>query len=65
MIYATIETFHQIICLQSSTMNSLLFIFPSLSSYFMSIIMIFSLFINEHPFKQEKKSTYVIEVFIR
>ena len=39
MIYATIETFHQIIYLQSSAMNSLLFIFPSLSSYFMSVIM--------------------------
>ena len=37
MKYATIETLHQIKHLQPFAMNILLFIFPSLSFYFMSL----------------------------
>ena len=40
MIYATIETLHQIKYLQPFAMNILLFILPSLSFYFMSLITI-------------------------
>ena len=54
--YNFFEDFYQIKYLQLSTMKILLFILHSLSSYFMSLISMFSsLIFNEHPFKQEKK----------
>ena len=54
--YNFFEDLYQIKYLQSSTTKILLFILHSLSSYFMSLITMFSLHIfNEHPFKQEKK----------
>ena len=53
--YATIEIFHQIKYLQPFAMNILLFIIHSLSSYFMSLTMMFSLIFNEHLFKKESK----------
>ena len=58
MIYATIQTLHQIKYLQPFAMNILLFIFSSLSFYFMSLTMMFSLIknFNEHLFKKEKRN---------
>ena len=54
--YNFFEDLYQIKYLQLSTMKILLFILHSLSSYFMSLISMFSsLIFNEHPFKQEKK----------
>ena len=57
MIYATIETLHLIKYLQPFAMNILLFILSSLSFYFMSLTMMFSLIknFNEHLFKKKKK----------
>ena len=43
MIYATIETLHQIKYLQPFAMNILLYILPSLSFYFISLTTILSL----------------------
>ena len=43
MTYATIETLHQIKYLKPFPMNILLFILPSLSFYFMSLITVLSL----------------------
>ena len=54
--YNFFEDLYQIKYLQLSIMKILLFILYSLSSYFMSLILMFSsLIFNEHPFKQEKK----------
>ena len=54
--YNFFEDLHQIEYLQSSTMKILLIILYYLSSYFMSLTMMFSILIlNEHIFKQEKK----------
>ena len=54
--YNFFEDFHQIKYLQPSTMKILLFIFHSLSSYFINLTTMFQLlFFNEHPFKQKKK----------
>ena len=54
--YAIIETLHQIKYLQPFAINILLFILPSLSFYFMSLIMMLSLInFNEHIFKKENK----------
>ena len=54
--YNFFEDLHQIKYLQPSKMKILLFILHSLSSYFMSQTMMFSLLIfNEYPFKYEKK----------
>ena len=54
--YNFFEDLYQIKYLQLSTMKILLFILHSLSSYFMSLISMFSsLIFNERPFKQEKK----------
>ena len=56
MIYATIETLHQIKYLQSSTIKILLFVLP-----FFHIILeaqlrcLAYIIFNEHLFKQEKK----------
>ena len=55
MIYATIETTHQMKYIQPSTMEILLSILPSLLSYFMSKIKMFILIFNmkKSPFTQE------------
>ena len=74
MIYATVETLHQIKYLQPVAMNIFLYILPSLLFYFMSLIKILSLIFNEHIFKKEnkykkeqnnKRHIYAIEVSIR
>ena len=59
--YSTIETLHQIKYLQLFTMNILLLILPSLSFYFTSLTMIFSLLkiFNEHLFKKEKRNNKI------
>ena len=54
--YNFFENLNQIKYLQPSTMKILLFILHYLSSYFMSLIMMFSLLIfNEYPFKQKNR----------
>ena len=66
MIYATIETLHQIKYLQPFAMNILLFILPSLSFYLMSLTTMLSLLkiFNEHLFKKEKKKKNKITIDI-
>ena len=54
MTYVTIETFHQTKYLQLFAMNILLFIFYSLSFYFISLIMMLNLIFDEHFFKKKK-----------
>ena len=57
MTYITIETLHQTKYLQPFAMNILLFIFHSLSFYFISLIMMLNLIFDEHFFKKKKKKT--------
>ena len=55
MIYATIETIHQMKYMQPSIMEILLSILPSLLSYFMSQIKMFILIFNmKKPFYARK-----------